>query len=50
MAGQSVKAFANASAAAPPAVYFAKAFTDCPASKYFWHIHFDLFRKTMLSN
>jgi hypothetical protein len=26
-----VKVFANASAAAPPAVYFAKKFTDYPA-------------------
>jgi hypothetical protein len=30
-----VKVFANASAATPPAVYFAKTFTDYPTSKYF---------------
>jgi len=30
-AGQSEKDFANASAATPPAVYFAKSFSDCPA-------------------
>jgi len=30
MIGKSVKVFANASAAAPPAVYFAKTFTDFP--------------------
>jgi hypothetical protein len=31
MAGKSVKVFANASAATPPAVYFTKTFTDFPA-------------------
>jgi hypothetical protein len=30
MTGKSVKVFANASAAVPPAVYFAKTFTDFP--------------------
>jgi hypothetical protein len=43
MAGQSVKVYANASAATPPAVYFAKTFTDCPASRYFWYLLFWIF-------
>jgi len=36
-----VKVFANASAATPPAVYFAKTFTDYPAIRFTWHLYFD---------
>ncbi len=34
-----MKAFANASAAAPPAVYFAKAFIDYPALRFIAKSH-----------
>jgi hypothetical protein len=38
--GKSVKVFANASAAAPPAVYFAKTFTDFPAPWVIWRLYY----------
>jgi hypothetical protein len=40
-----VKVFANASAAAPPAVYFAKTFTDYPALRIIWHLYFGFVAK-----
>jgi hypothetical protein len=39
MTGKSVKVFANASAATPPAVYFAKTFTDFPTLGLIWNLY-----------
>jgi len=44
------KDFANASAATPPAVYFAKSFSDYPALRFIWQLIFDLLRKFIVSN
>jgi len=40
MTGKPVKVFANASAATPPAVYFAKTFTDFPTLRFIWYLYF----------
>ena len=38
MTGKPVNVFANASAATPPAVYFAKAFTDFPTLRFMGNV------------
>jgi hypothetical protein len=47
--GKSVKVFANASAATPPAVYFAKTFTDFPAPWVIWRLYYGFVVKIHVS-
>ena len=41
MTGKTVIVFANASAATPPAVYFAKTITDFPTLRLIWCFYFE---------